>query len=125
MSLGEPCTGKDGGQLISLRLPLKSLPHSPSQRQGACLYHLSATITPAAETWITAYGLQLASPGDRYLIALYWSVMTITTIGFGDVPPQTNSEIGFSVLCMFLGGAIYAYVIGNICGLISSMDEAR
>jgi hypothetical protein len=50
--------------------------------------------------------------------------MTLTTIGYGDVTMQTNGERVFATLCMIICGAIYAYAIGSICGLITNSDEA-
>lgn len=51
-------------------------------------------------------------------------MQTCTTIGYGDVTPQTNGERGISVFAMCIGSATYAYVVGNICGLIATMDQA-
>ena len=60
----------------------------------------------------------------QYVTALYWSVMTLTTIGYGDVAPVTLGEQCLCIFAMLLGGSIYAYVIGAVCGIVSSMDEA-
>lgn len=60
----------------------------------------------------------------QYITALYWSVMTLTTIGYGDVAPVTLGEQCLCIFAMLLGGSIYAYVIGAVCGIVSSMDEA-
>ena len=32
------------------------------------------------------------SAADLYLVSLYWSVMTISTIGYGDVAPTNRAE---------------------------------
>ena len=36
----------------------------------------------------------------KYVAALYWSVMTITTIGFGDVPTVTTPERVTAIFAM-------------------------
>jgi hypothetical protein len=61
---------------------------------------------------------------EQYVAALYWATMTLTTIGYGDVTMQTQGERVFATLCMIICGAIYAYAIGSICGLITNTDEA-
>ena len=43
-------------------------------------------------------------PGfDKYIAALYWSSMTITTIGYGDIAPKTNEERIFVIVAMLAG----------------------
>jgi hypothetical protein len=50
--------------------------------------------------------------------------MTATTIGYGDIAPQTNGERMIAIIGMMVGSAAYAYVVGNICGVIATMDMA-
>ena len=50
--------------------------------------------------------------------------MTVTTIGYGDVTGVTNAELFLNLICMLLGSAVYAYIVGSICGIIALMDQA-
>jgi CRP-like cAMP-binding protein len=59
----------------------------------------------------------------QYLFAVYWSTMTLTTVGYGDIGLVTNTEKSFTTMVMFLGGGVYAYVVGNICGIMASFGE--
>ena len=61
----------------------------------------------------------------RYLRALYWSVTTLSTIGYGDLTPITDAQIVFTMVVMFLGVAIYGYVIGNVASLLANIDLAK
>jgi len=61
----------------------------------------------------------------RYLRALYWSVTTLSTIGYGDLTPLTDPQIAFTMVVMFLGVAIYGYVIGNVTSLLANIDLAK
>ena len=61
----------------------------------------------------------------RYLRALYWSVTTLSTIGYGDLTPATDRQIAFTMVVMFLGVAIYGYVIGNVASLLANIDLAK
>lgn len=68
--------------------------------------------------------IKYSPESEQYVAALYWATMTLTTIGYGDIGMNTNGERVFATLCMIICGAIYAYAIGSICGLITNTDEA-
>ena len=74
----------------------------------ACLWGLVPQIEEAEINWITNDGLPDVA-ADRYTASLYWAVMTLITIGYGDIPAITRSERLVCVLCMMIGGGTYAY----------------
>lgn len=51
------------------------------------------------------------------------ATVTMATIGYGDVVPVTDFERGFVILAAVSGGALYAYLVGAICGILARMDE--
>ncbi len=67
------------------------------------------------------------SAGEQYLRALYWSITTIATIGYGDYTPDKNSnlQIGYTIGVMVFGVGMYGYIIGNVATLIANLDLAR
>jgi voltage-gated potassium channel len=79
--------------------------------------------------WVACgeYALRRLREGGHasYLNALYWCVQTLTTVGYGDFPPQTPAEKIYAMFAMFLGVGIYGYVIGNIASLLTKIDPAR
>ena len=112
----------------------------------ACLFGISEALTLSAEhcvnstwvdmdsvedTWVKVYfGEELGfenycsiSPSSKYLGALYWSVMTVTTIGYGDIVPRHDGERALIILGMLVGAALYAYIVGVVCGTLASMDN--
>lgn len=82
------------------------------------------------ESWITEYSqssagnVNIARPVDSYIVALYWSVMTMSTIGYGDVVPKTQYERVYEIFGMMLGASVYAYMVGAICSIVASMNAA-
>ena len=63
-------------------------------------------------------------PGfDKYIAALYWSSMTITTIGYGDIAPKTNEERIFVIVAMLAGAFQYGYVVGAVGNVISTKNS--
>ncbi|GBF49261.1 cyclic nucleotide-binding protein [Leptospira ryugenii] len=61
----------------------------------------------------------------RYIRSLYWSVTTLTTIGYGDITPRTNTQTIYTMFVMIIGVGIYGYVVGNIASLLSNVDISR
>lgn len=47
----------------------------------------------------------------------------MSTIGYGDVIPVTDIERGYVIMAAVSGGALYAYLVGAICGVLARMDE--
>merc|ERR1719253_1302660 len=66
------------------------------------------------------------SASEEYVAAMYWSMMTMTTVGYGDIPMKTNLERIYAILCMVIGSGYYGYIVGCITSIISENDiEAR
>ncbi|KAH8097596.1 voltage-gated potassium channel [Aureococcus anophagefferens] len=64
------------------------------------------------------------APADHavYVISLYFAIMTLTTVGYGDVLAQNISEYALMIVMMFLGGFMWAYIIGAVCAITSTLD---
>lgn len=91
---------------------------------GACAWHLSSSlVTDEVDNWVWAYGIQGESALTKYCTAFYWATMSITTIGYGDVVASTSTEQLFAILFMLVGGGVYAYVVGGICGIFASLNQ--
>ncbi|XP_026456270.1 potassium channel KAT3-like [Papaver somniferum] len=72
------------------------------------------------KTWI---GAELGKFEDRsiwvcYTYSLYWTITTLTTVGYGDLHPQNTREKIFSIFFMLFNIGFIAYVIGNMTNLI-------
>ena len=87
-----------------------------------CLFALCAS---SVHHYLTDYGLDEANVGECYVAAMYWSIMTITTIGYGDVPAQSTPERAVVCVCMLLGAGMFAYVVGSVCGIIAGMGKEK
>ena len=100
----------------------------------ACLWHLVKVVEQSRCNWVTDYyfGECLYNDADDndehvtarslYLTALYLATMTISTVGYGDVTPQTEPERVFLTVGMLVGASVYAYIVGSICSVIASMN---
>merc|ERR1719223_944874 len=57
-----------------------------------------------------------------YTLAIYWSVMTLTGVGYGDIVAQNPLEYVVSTLGIFITGYVWAYVVGDFASLLATMD---
>ncbi|KAE9015954.1 hypothetical protein PR001_g13936 [Phytophthora rubi] len=88
----------------------------------SCTFHAIGD-SDIEHSWIKVQGLEEpnANKWDRYVAALYVSVQTLSTIGFGDISAQSPNERLFCVFAMIVGGGFFAYGITNIVELVSSL----
>jgi voltage-gated potassium channel len=75
--------------------------------------------------WIYLRDNMPADSFENYISALYWTITTLTTVGYGDIIPNTNSQKLFAILIMVMGVGIYGYIIGNIASILSKRDPSK
>jgi len=124
--------------LIKLLVLLVTLAH-----WMACAWIMSATMqSPNKYTWMDSlaetYGFceggddgcdvypsrdALKGHGPSvYFAALYWSVVTITSVGYGDITSKNTDEMLLCTVYLLLGAVVWAYIIGNAVTIISTGD---
>lgn len=54
----------------------------------------------------------------RYVTAIYWSITTLTTTGYGDIHAENSTEMLFYIFYMLFNLALTAYLIGNMTNLV-------
>ncbi|XP_033127398.1 potassium voltage-gated channel subfamily H member 2-like isoform X2 [Anneissia japonica] len=76
-----------------------------------------------AEQTNQPYNGSLAGPSiqSRYITALYFTFSSLTSVGFGNVSPNTNSEKIFSICVMLIGSLMYASIFGNVSAIIQRL----
>ncbi|XP_045572730.1 cyclic nucleotide gated channel subunit alpha 1a [Salmo salar] len=97
---------------------------------NACLYYsFSKSIGFGSDPWVYPDLNDPEEPefgelGRKYSFSLYWSTLTLTTIG--ETPsPELDSEFFFHVLDFLVGVLIFATLVGNISSMISNISAAR
>jgi voltage-gated potassium channel len=92
----------------------------------SCIWFLSAYIDDFPDdSWAVHSEIENADHKTQYIRSLYWSVTTMTTIGYGDITPNRNKEYIIALIVMILGASTYALVIGNVASLISNLDSTK
>lgn len=85
----------------------------------ACIWYAIGNVERSGSSrigWLHSLGEQLGKPynetipasgptiKDKYVTALYFTFSSLTSVGFGNVSPNTNSEKIFSICVMLIGG---------------------
>ncbi|XP_010434553.1 PREDICTED: potassium channel KAT2 [Camelina sativa] len=88
---------------------------------AGCFNYLIADRYPdPTKTWIGAVypNFKEASVWSRYVTALYWSITTLTTTGYGDLHAENPREMLFFVFFMLFNLGFTSYLIGNMTNLV-------
>ncbi len=47
----------------------------------------------------------------KYITALYFTLSSLTSVGFGNISPNTNGEKIFTIVIMLIGGMYFTYML--------------
>ena len=76
-------------------------------------------------TWLTVYdggdGVH-ANVWVQYLASVYWALMTLTTVGYGDITPQNDLERLYTLLCLLIGAIVFGFLLSTLGDLLSNVD---
>ncbi|KAL8149684.1 hypothetical protein AgCh_006630 [Apium graveolens] len=88
---------------------------------SACFYYLiAAHYHDPSMTWIGASisDFKTRSIWLRYVTSIYWSITTLTTVGYGDLHAQNTGEMIYAIFYMLFNLGLTAYLIGNMTNLV-------
>ncbi|XP_068610143.1 potassium voltage-gated channel subfamily H member 5-like [Brachionichthys hirsutus] len=97
-----------------------------------------ATNTIKTDSWLYQLALSIGTPyrynasgtgqweggpnkNTLYISSLYFTMTSLTTIGFGNIAPATDGEKIFSVAMMMVGSLLYATIFGNVTTIFQQM----
>ena len=65
--------------------------------------------------------------GHAYVRTLYWAIITMVTVGLGDITPENTSyaETVYCILTIYTGMIMSTYIIGNLTDLVANLDAAE
>ncbi|XP_034158499.2 potassium voltage-gated channel subfamily H member 5 isoform X2 [Pangasianodon hypophthalmus] len=88
------------------------------------LYQLALTTGSPYRYNASGSGQLEGGPGKHtlYITSLYFTMTSLTTIGFGNIAPTTDGEKIFSVAMMMGGSLLYATIFGNVTTIFQQMS---
>ncbi|CDQ79437.1 unnamed protein product [Oncorhynchus mykiss] len=78
------------------------------------------------ESWAWNTGLKASHSNlYHYMISVYWTTTSMTTIGYGDIVPSTMKERLTAVFVCFIGLFVFNYIISQVYATLASQNAAR
>lgn len=74
------------------------------------------------DCWLVRFGMQEEDSSTQYLAAIYWTIATATTVGYGDITPLTQAELIVAILWMIVGVGCYSFTVGSLSSFLTSID---
>ena len=90
----------------------------------ACLWHFIGIIQwESGGNWLHAYEIESKEWYIRYIYSYYFVVISMNTVGYGDIVPQTVFERFFTIFIIFFACWIFAYTINSIGIILQDINR--
>jgi hypothetical protein len=76
-------------------------------------------------SWLWNRDSEFRTQQEIYLMGAYFSVTTMTTVGYGDIYAETNEERLLACFSMVIGVLVFSYTTGTIASILESFDDSN
>ena len=73
-------------------------------------------------SWILGGKYDEFEIADRCLVSLYFTITTITTVGYGDISATSSTERVFCIFIMLMGVIGFSFATGALSSIIQNYD---
>jgi len=76
-------------------------------------------------TWLSEYFETYGKDSTSlYYISLYWTITTITNVGYGDISGTNNIERFFTIIMVLMGVILFSTTTGSLTSIITNADNS-
>jgi hypothetical protein len=84
------------------------------------------TIIDYAGTWMKlSADIESLDPWGLYWTSFYFTIATITTVGFGDLRADNFAERCLCIIIMIIGVISFSYATGSLSSILQNYDQAN
>jgi CRP-like cAMP-binding protein len=124
------------GSLFTLRIVKLNLALLITCHWVGCLWHGFANIGLSVgydDTWLQADESDSSLSIDHsdfgnfgpYLRSVYWAIVGMSTVGYGDIVPVNILETTFATIVILFGGLILPAIVGGLAAYLGNMNGAE
>lgn len=92
---------------------------------AACGWYIIGMMSMEDTSWVDA---KLEGRNDitqRYLYSVYFTLTTMTTVGYGDITPQNFGEVCFVLVLLLIASLVFAGLLGALTDLVNTVSASR
>jgi len=86
-------------------------------------YECNGSIDMTECSWAMGRNLYTTLRAENYPAAGYWAVMTLTTVGYGDVSAKFTSQRYLGAFAMVVGALMFAYGVSHIVNIVEELQH--
>ena len=80
----------------------------------SCILLITARVEKLENSWLQNFVSDNYSSLKLYVIGIYFTLTTVSTIGYGDISPKTNSETITMIFVQVIGVFMHAFITSNM-----------
>ena len=88
----------------------------------ACVWVLLGQMQESHNKWYTPR-IEDLHPWKQYVLSMYFTVTTMTTVGYGDISAETTTEHCFCFFLMIFGVISFTFISGALSSILSNVDN--
>jgi voltage-gated potassium channel Kch len=54
----------------------------------------------------------------QYIVSVYWSLTTVTTVGYGDIYPLSTGDRVVAIFVILIGASMFGYILGQVSTIL-------
>jgi hypothetical protein len=89
---------------------------------SGCFWYVGSLFNlKSNNNWPRTDGIVNSEHHVIWIASIYWSVVTCTTVGYGDILPLNGFEIQWALGIIVVGVAIFSFVLGDLSSQFNAL----
>lgn len=92
-----------------------------------CVFYYSGDYSQnnVGYSWIEFKNITDADLGTLYVNSIYWAITTMSSVGYGDIYPQTTSERLTALPLIIMSSGVFSFILNKIGNTVSNYNQVQ